>query len=170
MSGKKPSLGRGLAELSPFMAKRAGAQPVEPPVLAGDRLANLPLDLLQRGKYQPRVDMRPETLSELADSLTLSFDGVTVTPTLAMDPQGGSDAGGGAPARATLLVEGWIPGGARGFTPEVDDQDAVLIGPGGRRGGEERTRLEFRREPREQGAQGRSRKMPDGPGRHGIHA
>jgi len=29
----------------------------------GDRLANLPLDLLQRGKYQPRMDMRPETLA-----------------------------------------------------------------------------------------------------------
>jgi hypothetical protein len=53
-------------------------------------------------------------LSDLADSLTLAFDGVTVTPTLAMDPQ--ADAGGGAPARATLVVEGWIPGGARGFT------------------------------------------------------
>jgi ParB family chromosome partitioning protein len=74
MSGKKPSLGRGLAELSPLLAKRAGALAAEPPVpdpavLAGDRLANLPLDLLQRGKYQPRVDMRPETLSELADSI-----------------------------------------------------------------------------------------------------
>jgi ParB family chromosome partitioning protein len=75
MSGKKPSLGRGLAELSPLLAKRAGASVFEMPVpmpaaaaLAGDRLANLPLDLLQRGKYQPRVDMRPETLSELADS------------------------------------------------------------------------------------------------------
>lgn len=54
-------------------------------------------------------------LSDLADSLTLTFDGVTVTPTLAMDPQGGGDAGG-APARATLFVEGWIPGGARRFT------------------------------------------------------
>jgi ParB family chromosome partitioning protein len=32
-------------------------------------LARLPLDLLQRGKYQPRVDMRPESLSELADSI-----------------------------------------------------------------------------------------------------
>ncbi len=53
-------------------------------------------------------------LSDLADSLTLSFDGATVTPTLAMDPQGAGDPG--APARATLLVEGWIPGGARGFT------------------------------------------------------
>ncbi len=39
------------------------------PTLAGDRLANLPLDLLQRGKFQPRVDMRTETLSELADSI-----------------------------------------------------------------------------------------------------
>jgi ParB family transcriptional regulator, chromosome partitioning protein len=74
MSGKKPSLGRGLAELSPLLAKRAGTlaiepQAPEPAVLAGDRLASLPLDLLQRGKYQPRVDMRTDTLSELADSI-----------------------------------------------------------------------------------------------------
>ena len=69
MSGKKPSLGRGLAELSPLLAKRAGAPAFEPPPQAGDRLASLPLDLLQRGKYQPRVDMRLETLSELADSI-----------------------------------------------------------------------------------------------------
>src|ERR1700686_292199 len=69
MSGKKPSLGRGLAELSPLLAKRAGAPALESPVLAGDRLASLPLDLLQRGKFQPRVDMRTETLSELADSI-----------------------------------------------------------------------------------------------------
>jgi ParB family chromosome partitioning protein len=72
MSGKKPSLGRGLAELSPLLAKRAGAaafEPAVPPPLAGDRLASLPLDLLQRGKYQPRVDMRTETLSDLADSI-----------------------------------------------------------------------------------------------------
>jgi len=69
MSGKKPSLGRGLAELSPLLAQRARAPLPEPPPLAGDHLANLPLDLLQRGKYQPRVDMRPETLSELAESI-----------------------------------------------------------------------------------------------------
>ena len=69
MSGKKPSLGRGLAELSPLLAKRAVAPAYEPPVLAGDRLASLPLDLLQRGKYQPRADMRTETLSDLADSI-----------------------------------------------------------------------------------------------------
>lgn len=70
MSGRKSSLGRGLAELSPLLAQRAGAPAAEPPPLVvGDRLANLPLDLLQRGKYQPRVDMRPESLSDLADSI-----------------------------------------------------------------------------------------------------
>jgi ParB family transcriptional regulator, chromosome partitioning protein len=76
MSGKKPSLGRGLAELSPLLARRAGiaaaggeATSAVPPPLIGDRLANLPVDLLQRGKYQPRIDMRPESLGELADSI-----------------------------------------------------------------------------------------------------
>ena len=39
------------------------------PLPAGDRLSNIPLDLLQRGKYQPRLDMRPETLAELAQSI-----------------------------------------------------------------------------------------------------
>jgi ParB family chromosome partitioning protein len=75
MSGKKPSLGRGLAELSPYLAQRAKVQSAEtpdadePPAAPGDRLVNLPLDLLQRGKYQPRVDMRAESLDELAASI-----------------------------------------------------------------------------------------------------
>jgi hypothetical protein len=61
-------------------------------------------------------------LSDLADSMTLAFDGAAVVPTLSMDPGaaassgGGSGAGGGAPTRATMRVEGWIPGGARAFT------------------------------------------------------
>jgi hypothetical protein len=54
-------------------------------------------------------------LSDLADSLTLSFDGSRVLPALSMDPAE-SGAGGAAPARATLRVEGWIPGGARVFS------------------------------------------------------
>src|SRR6202522_2768966 len=70
MSGKKPSLGRGLAELSPLLARRAGMpEPEKPAILVGDRLASLPVDLLQRGKYHPRADMRPESLSELAESI-----------------------------------------------------------------------------------------------------
>jgi ParB family chromosome partitioning protein len=70
LSGKKPSLGRGLAELSPLLAQRArGPAAAEPVEAFGDRLATLPLDLLQRGKYQPRMDMREESLTELANSI-----------------------------------------------------------------------------------------------------
>ncbi len=38
-------------------------------LLRGDTLARLPLDILQRGRYQPRIDMRPETLEDLANSI-----------------------------------------------------------------------------------------------------
>jgi ParB family transcriptional regulator, chromosome partitioning protein len=69
MTGKKPSLGRGLAELSPLMARKAAVVEQDAPQPVGDRIAKLPLDLLQRGKYQPRMDMRPETLNELAQSI-----------------------------------------------------------------------------------------------------
>ncbi len=69
MTGKKPALGRGLAELSPLMARHAAVPETKPAAPAGDRMASLPLDLLQRGKYQPRMDMRPETLNELAQSI-----------------------------------------------------------------------------------------------------
>jgi ParB family chromosome partitioning protein len=66
---KKPSLGRGLAELSPLLAQRASQPPAAAQAAVGDRLTTLPLDVLQRGKYQPRADMRPDSLSELADSI-----------------------------------------------------------------------------------------------------
>jgi ParB family chromosome partitioning protein len=81
MSQKKPTLGRSLAALLPNTfahvpppaggaAAPAAAESRGSPALApGDELAKLPLDLLQRGKYQPRVDMRQETLQELADSI-----------------------------------------------------------------------------------------------------
>ena len=66
MMQRKPSLGRGLADL---LGTRAAAAAAPPPAPVGEELAKLPLDLLQRGRYQPRIDMRPETLSELADSI-----------------------------------------------------------------------------------------------------
>jgi ParB family chromosome partitioning protein len=73
MMQRKP-LGRGLADLlgarpvalAPAPATAAAAAPPAP---MGEELARLPLDLLQRGRYQPRVDMRAETLAELADSI-----------------------------------------------------------------------------------------------------
>jgi hypothetical protein len=55
-------------------------------------------------------------LSDLADSLTLRFDGTVVAPSLRMDPDVGDPA---APARVTMIVEGWLPGGARTFTLET---------------------------------------------------
>ncbi|HET7811887.1 MAG TPA: ParB/RepB/Spo0J family partition protein [Steroidobacteraceae bacterium] len=78
MSTKKPVMGRGLEALLGQMSRRpepaatppaAGAPAAAANKLPGDELANLPLDLLQRGKYQPRVDMRQESLQELADSI-----------------------------------------------------------------------------------------------------
>lgn len=73
MNQKKPVLGRGLdALLGQMSASRAAAQATSPaaaPVLPGDEFAKLPLDVLQRGRYQPRVDMRQESLEELANSI-----------------------------------------------------------------------------------------------------
>ncbi|MBV8404104.1 MAG: ParB/RepB/Spo0J family partition protein [Gammaproteobacteria bacterium] len=67
MMNRKPSLGRGLADL--LGSRAATAVGVAPPATIGEELTKLPLDLLQRGRYQPRMDMRPETLGELADSI-----------------------------------------------------------------------------------------------------
>jgi ParB family chromosome partitioning protein len=41
-----------------------------PSAASGATLKHLPVDLLQRGKYQPRLDMHPESLQELADSIS----------------------------------------------------------------------------------------------------
>ena len=66
MSARKKRLGRGLDAL---LSKPV----VEPVAVSGDAdksgLKKIPLDLLQRGQYQPRVDMRQESLQELADSI-----------------------------------------------------------------------------------------------------
>jgi ParB family chromosome partitioning protein len=69
MTQKRPTLGRGLADLlgqarpAPMLPGGATTPPV------GERLAKLPVELLQRGRYQPRADMRTDTLAELADSI-----------------------------------------------------------------------------------------------------
>jgi ParB family chromosome partitioning protein len=70
---RKPTLGRGLADLlGQARSAPAGvitAQATTAAPVRGEELAKLPLDVLQRGRYQPRVDMRAETLTELADSI-----------------------------------------------------------------------------------------------------
>ncbi len=84
MTVKKTGLGRGLEALlgqatarqvtAAAAAQQAGSQAgaAQAPaavVTSEDELARLPLDLLQRGKYQPRADMRVESLEELAQSI-----------------------------------------------------------------------------------------------------
>jgi len=61
---KKPGLGRGLDALL------GGVTPArDTPPSGQDSLRHLAVDLIQRGKYQPRVDMHADTLQELADSI-----------------------------------------------------------------------------------------------------
>jgi ParB family chromosome partitioning protein len=70
MSTKRPSLGRGLGALLGQPVAPAALEPSNVATLRPDEeLLKIPVDLLQRGKYQPRIDMRPETLQELADSI-----------------------------------------------------------------------------------------------------
>jgi ParB family chromosome partitioning protein len=78
MTSKKRGLGRGLDALlgaNPG-AGTAAVQPGQPPTSGTDsqtgernELQQLPVDLIQRGKYQPRRDIEPEGVAELADSI-----------------------------------------------------------------------------------------------------
>ena len=65
MAAKKRKMGRGLDSL----LKGASVVETSKEVNANDTLKDLPIEQLQRGQYQPRVDMRQETLQELADSI-----------------------------------------------------------------------------------------------------
>jgi ParB family chromosome partitioning protein len=70
---KRKSLGRGLDALLSSAAGSAVARP-EAALESGSApadtaLREVPVDLLQRGRYQPRVDMRDDSLAELAESI-----------------------------------------------------------------------------------------------------
>ena len=67
MAVKKRGLGRGLDAL---LSGPTVSSLEEQAVQADQReLQHLPLDLIQRGKYQPRRDMDPQALEELAQSI-----------------------------------------------------------------------------------------------------
>ncbi|SFK03071.1 ParB/RepB/Spo0J family partition protein [Methylophaga sulfidovorans] len=59
---KKRGLGRGLDALLADVHQEESAN-------LDDSLQHFPLDMIQPGKYQPRVDMSQESLEELADSI-----------------------------------------------------------------------------------------------------
>ncbi len=66
MAVKKRGLGRGLDAL---LAGASTAQVDESEGQRGDELRNLSIEMIQRGKYQPRTDMHPDSLQELAGSI-----------------------------------------------------------------------------------------------------
>jgi ParB family chromosome partitioning protein len=76
MSVRKRGLGRGLDALLGATNASESAAPEarqsehgQGPASEDRVLKELPVDLIQRGKYQPRKDIDPESLQELADSI-----------------------------------------------------------------------------------------------------
>ncbi len=71
MALQKRGLGRGLdALLGEVAGKDAGKEAEDKGIAAAkNQTQQLPIEYLQRGKYQPRKDMNPEKLQELADSI-----------------------------------------------------------------------------------------------------
>lgn len=85
MSAKKRGLGRGLDSLlsssgsaaqtpsptavAPVNQPGAEVTATEPGSPSEHQLRNLPVEYIKPGKYQPRSDMRPEALEELAQSI-----------------------------------------------------------------------------------------------------
>jgi len=124
MIHRKPTLGRGLADL---LGARAAPHVAAAP--AGEQLAKLPLDVLQRGRYQPRVDMRNETLAELADSI--KSQGV-VQP-IVVRVLGASD--GGEPLRYEIIAgeRRWRAAQMAGLTEipavirDIPDEAAIAV-------------------------------------------
>ncbi|MCP5201733.1 MAG: ParB/RepB/Spo0J family partition protein [Gammaproteobacteria bacterium] len=64
MTTKKRGLGRGLDALLGI-----GAEQVTVEEENGDQLKSVPLDLIQRGRYQPRLNIAQEQLEDLAESI-----------------------------------------------------------------------------------------------------
>lgn len=64
MSAKKRGLGRGLDAL---LGASAGAHVAA--VVTEHQLRELPIDLIERGRYQPRTQIAPEALEELTQSI-----------------------------------------------------------------------------------------------------
>ncbi|MDG2047870.1 MAG: ParB/RepB/Spo0J family partition protein [Halioglobus sp.] len=75
MAAKKRGLGRGLDALLGAGTSAQHADSQAPAALSnpaggvGLALERLPVDLIQSGKYQPRREIEPESLRELADSI-----------------------------------------------------------------------------------------------------
>lgn len=74
MAAKRQSLGKGLDALLGITEEATSGfnreASVDNSLLADGELKNIPVDRLQRGKYQPRRDFNQDSLQELADSIS----------------------------------------------------------------------------------------------------
>ncbi|MFT3906639.1 MAG: ParB/RepB/Spo0J family partition protein [Steroidobacteraceae bacterium] len=131
MTQKKPTLGRGLADLLGQARPPAPAAPGAPapaPRL-GEELARLPVDLLQRGRYQPRSDMRQDTLQELADSIKVQG----IVQPIVVRPVGEPGPGGGRRYEIIAGERRWRAAQLAGLTEvptvirEVPDEAAIAM-------------------------------------------
>lgn len=66
---KKRGLGKSLDALLAYASSEPQSTPAEMDVATEEKLAQLSVDLIQRGKYQPRREMDSQALQELADSI-----------------------------------------------------------------------------------------------------
>ncbi|MEO5343554.1 MAG: ParB/RepB/Spo0J family partition protein [Gammaproteobacteria bacterium SHHR-1] len=117
MALKKRGLGRGLDAL-------LSSQEEQAPASAQAGLSELPVDLIDRGRYQPRRDFDEEGLQELANSITAQ--GV-VQPVVVRPVEGGRYeliAGERRWRASQLAGKSQIPVVIR----EVDDQAAMAMG------------------------------------------
>ncbi|HET7395130.1 MAG TPA: ParB/RepB/Spo0J family partition protein [Gammaproteobacteria bacterium] len=96
MAVKRKGLGRGLDALL------SGAVPVSGDD-TGEELRELPVDLIQPGKYQPRMHMRQESLQDLADSIKAQG---LVQPIVVRPLSGGSSGSGPVGERRYEIIAG----------------------------------------------------------------
>ncbi len=86
MTNRRKGLGRGLDSLLGLDRRAENAAEAPAGDAAGERVHQLPVEFLRRGKYQPRRDMDPAALEELAESIRQQgiMQPITVRP-LAVD-------------------------------------------------------------------------------------
>jgi ParB family transcriptional regulator, chromosome partitioning protein len=131
---KKPSLGRGLEALMGSAGFRPSSAPLPAPPAAphSEELAKLPLDQLQRGRYQPRIDMREESLQGLADSIKAQG----IVQPIVVRPIDGRSLGGDAQGARYEIIAGerrWRAAQMAGLTEipavirRVPDEAAIAV-------------------------------------------
>jgi ParB family chromosome partitioning protein len=139
MNARKKRLGRGLDALLSKPSRQPAADPAAettntpadtttdaPPPPGEGVLCQVPVEQLRRGEYQPRVDMRKESLADLAESI--KSKGI-VQPIVVRSITGGGNvryeivAGERRWRAAQLAGLGEVPAIVR----EIEDEDAIAM-------------------------------------------